>query len=142
MKKITWSMGTLVFLLSLFLAACTPRQMGTPSPSPPPGSTTISTWKGLPIIPGASEGKEGIGAYGAGAYYVYTANADVADVKRFYQDQMQSARWELLSVGDVSVRGTDIGKAYSLLFAKSGDLVTISVFTKDDMTYVGFHFEQ
>lgn len=116
------------------LAACITRQISTPSPSPSPENTAVSTWKSLPIFPGAIESQDQhIG------YHYTTADADLLAVRHFYEDEMLAMGWDLLSIADVS--SADIGKGWLLLFTKDQTIARVDIFTKEGLTHVILHFD-
>jgi hypothetical protein len=72
-------------------------------------------------------------------YRYMIENVDINTVQDFYENKMQTAGWELLGIADTSAAKT--GKGYSLWFAKDQDVVTISVFMKENTTHVLIHLE-
>lgn len=114
----------LAVLLLLCLAACTPKQVATS-----PESTVVSEWKGLPVISGAAEIQESPNSYR------YTVDQSLSKVKKFYQQQMPLAGWELLGDGDTSTDQVD--EAYTLWFSKGDATATVEVFVANGVTHVG-----
>lgn len=124
---------SILIIISLLLAACTPIQTGTSSPSPLP-STPANTWEGLPIFPDAVEVKDNsIG------YHYTIADVDILTVQRFYKEEAPVAGWEPLAVIDTSSR--EMGKAWSLLFTKGKTIAQVDIFTRENVTNVVLHFE-
>ena len=116
-----------------------PVKLGTPNPSLSltPTHMAMETWRGLPIFPGSIETNDLTADYPVYQYII--ENVDINTVQDFYENQMQTAGWELLGIADTSV--TNTGEAYSLWFAKDQDVVTIGVFMKENTTHVLIHLE-
>jgi hypothetical protein len=72
----------------------TPEPENTPTITPTSETnsslgTPIPDWKGLPVIPGANEGKP------AGFGYIYSVNVTVKEAEKFYMEQMELGGWAL-----------------------------------------------
>lgn len=120
-----------------YLSFQVPVKPGTPVSSLPVRSTPMAmdTWRSLPIFPGGIETNDLTVDYPV--YHYIIENADIDTVRHFYEEQMQTAEWELLGALDTS--GT--GEAYDLWFAKDQDVVTIEVFIYENTTHVFIRFE-
>ncbi len=126
--------GLSVTLLFVFITACAPHQTAAPSSIPLSESTSVNTWEGLPIFPGAVEVRDNrVG------YHYTVANADILTIQRFYKNETPTTGWELLSITDAS--GADIGKAWSLLFTKGKIIAQVDIFTKENITHVVLSFD-
>ena len=119
-----FSLFGLLFLGLALLGGCKaqPRN-STASMSSTPQSTISGWWLGLPVFPNAVASKE---SPETGVYVVH--NARVLEVVDFYKQQMNSDGWELLGIGDTSLKG--FGHAYTLWFAKGEEILGIEVFKK------------
>ncbi|HET9588812.1 MAG TPA: hypothetical protein VFO91_08490 [Anaerolineales bacterium] len=102
-----------------------------------PASTAVVTWRDLPIFPGGIESNDTM--VDQPVYRYVIEKADIETVRRFYQDEMEAAGWELLGTANPDVRG--MGKNYQLWFAKDEDAVTVDVFVKDNVTHVMIRLE-
>lgn len=127
----------LVFLLlvAVFMVACTPAGTAMPSQPLARGTSANNEWKGVPVFPGATE--RGDTSVDVRTYVI--SNASILNVVDFYKEQMKATGWELLGIGNTSMKG--IGEAYTLWFSKGRDLLVIEIFTKRDDVVVSLRFE-
>jgi hypothetical protein len=81
-------------------------------PAPSEESTavigTVAIWKGIPVMPGATDGKEEFGLYS------YTVTASPAEVRAFYQQHMSALGWQ--EEADVTASTADFGFSKDLTF--------------------------
>jgi len=134
MKRRKW-ITVFLLLFVVFVAACAPSNTATPSQSST-RSAASNKWEGIPVFPGAAERSDN-NIVGARSYTV--SNTGIFDVVNFYKEQMKATGWELLGVGNTSVKG--VGQAYSLWFSKGGDLLVVEIFTRKGNIVVTLHFE-
>jgi hypothetical protein len=112
------------------------RALATTMPQPTPGSTAgmgtpVPSWKGLPVMPGAIEGRP------AGFSYVYAITASIVEAEDYYSQQMKADGWTLANrqASETSQFG---GPAVAMDFIRnSSKSKVILVFSaKDDYTMV------
>jgi hypothetical protein len=65
-----------------------------PSEGPGEGGNTPSNWKGIPIMPGATDGADD------GESYSYYVTATLSEVESFYSAQMPPLGWTFVSRDD------------------------------------------
>ncbi len=65
----------------------TPRPTSSPTGTQTIG-TSVSSWSGLPIMPGAMEGKP------AGFGYLYAVKVSISEAEAYYQKQMSAGGWK------------------------------------------------
>jgi len=80
--------------------------------------TPVPDWKGLPVIPGANEGKP------AGLGYIYSINITVEEAEMYYMEQMELGGW-ILSNRETSETGMFGGPTTILDFQRDKEAVNI-----------------
>ena len=127
-------------LMTALLTACMPNP--TAIAAPPTSTSSVRTWNGLPLMPGAVANDKFSPKYISPAYHVtyeyMISNTTPNIVMQFYRDEMLTTSWKLLAVTDMG--GRDIGPAYELMYTKEKNILLIQIYVKENTTYVDFVF--
>jgi hypothetical protein len=110
---------------------------GPPEPTPTSGAesdtmgTPVPSWEGLPVMPGAIEGRP------AGLCYVYSIGVSTEEVETYYWEQMTARGWQLFK-RQSSETGLFGGSAVVLDFARNRERanVIMAFSISDDYTVV------
>jgi len=127
----------LFLMFTLILSACSSFEQAASASQPVfeptdlPMGTPVPDWKGIPVIPGANEGKP------AGFGYIYSVNVTVDEVGKFYIEKMKLNGWVLLNrkASETSIFG---GPSAILDFQKGDSIFNtmLAFSTNDDYTIV------
>jgi hypothetical protein len=122
MLKFVW--GGLIVILA---AACMPAPV--PIPVEEVKTPEPKFWQAFPIMPG------GVKIEDNRWDYHYTVISDIDDVLKFYHEQMQNSKWELIDAYKINAVGEE---SATMLFADVESIVQIQVWSKAVLTHVVF----
>jgi hypothetical protein len=119
---------TLGGLILFLVTTCAP----TPIPVPPVDTKTPEPkfWQEFPIMPGGVEIEDNRWDYH------YTVISDINDVVKFYREQMQNTKWELVDAYEIMPL-EDMESA-EMLFADAENIVSLQIWSKAVLTHVVF----
>jgi hypothetical protein len=90
-----------------------------------PSGAPDSEWNGIPIMPGAINGE------GDAQGYTFTIQSDAGSIQQFYQAQLANLGYDLFATGQ-----SDENKPVMLMFMKDASIVSVSIFTHEDLMVV------
>lgn len=95
-----------------------------------PQGTPVSSWRDVPVMPGAIAGEDYEGMY------LYTTATRPAEVQRYYEGEMPQLGWELFAIGQGDRDVVDYDPM--LFFKRDSEFATITllVHPTSDLTYV------
>jgi hypothetical protein len=111
-------------------ATSTPKPSVTPTLKSDMG-TLVPNWQGIPVIPGANQGKP------AGPSYTFSVNITIEEAEKFYTKQMGADGW-ILSNRQTSTTSLFGGPSTALDFQRGNEAVNIMLIfsTNDNYTMV------
>lgn len=96
-----------------------------PAPTqPPPTQLPLPKWKGVPVMPGASNLSEDSSSYS------YDISSSIKVVRSFYDREMPDAGWTVFTIGEGET-GNQL-----LIYEKNAQTVTIGLIAQGGLTHV------